>query len=615
MTSPSTPSRKPAPVRTTRASSGGHRASDPDARFTRNVTLGFIVIIAAIAAVVLFGIIYAFWDANLKPMATVYGSQVGRGQWEDRERLETFRAERAQTATRAALLAGQIDEDAANARLTAANQSVSAGASGAMEDLVTLLVQKKLATDRGITLSDEELAAAMAKDGTLPELRRIAALVITPAGAATGTATAEDIAAARASAEEALAALRSGTPIADLVDEYSPATASAGGDIGYYSREELQSIDPAWAETLFALGEGEAADVTDLGGQLVVGVVSKIAPELADDGFAAAVSAQVGEAVQRSNVGLEALAAKLEADVTAQAVAAEYDQVRLAEILVAGDTTLTGDADQATIRARHILYKPEASASPSPSAGASPVPSADPAASPTPLPSNDPGWAVAEAEADAAFAALGAITDVDAREAAFAERARAESDDTVSASAGGELGYFTRASMVEPFADALFDAVDPQPGDIIGPVRSDFGWHVIMYEDTRAPLAERLATVTTALAADGADFATVARDLSDGETAADGGDIGWKVVDQLGDALALALAAVDVGGVTEPVDESRGWVFYEKAEAASRPLDPADAQAMAATAYDDWYQVQREQADEAGEVSIDGAVYATDSGT
>ena len=216
---------------------------------------------------------------------------------------------------------------------------------------------------------------------------------------------------------------------------------------------------------------------------------------------------------------------------------------------------------------------------------------------------------MAQAEADAAAADLRAIADVPGRMEAFAARAKAESDDTGSGANGGDLGFFVRSDMVPEFADAIFDAQDPQQGDIIGPVRSEFGWHVILFDEARGTLAERLAAVQEALAADGADFASVARELSDGPTAPEGGEIGWKVTEDLDEVAQLALTAIDVGAHTEPIDEQRGYAIYQKQEEATRPLDPADATLKAQTAFDEWYQEQRIAAEEAGDISIDGSVY------
>lgn len=63
----------------------------------------------------------------------------------------------------------------------------------------------------------------------------------------------------------------------------------------------------------------------------------------------------------------------------------------------------------------------------------------------------------------------------------FAGLARAYSDGP-SASEGGNLGYFRRGVMVKPFEDAVFSA---EIGDIIAPVITDFGVHVIYIKNRR----------------------------------------------------------------------------------------------------------------------------------
>lgn len=45
---------------------------------------------------------------------------------------------------------------------------------------------------------------------------------------------------------------------------------------------------------------------------------------------------------------------------------------------------------------------------------------------------------------------------------------------------GGDLGYFGRGQMVKEFEDAAFNA---EPGKVIGPVQTQFGWHLIMVTD------------------------------------------------------------------------------------------------------------------------------------
>lgn len=64
----------------------------------------------------------------------------------------------------------------------------------------------------------------------------------------------------------------------------------------------------------------------------------------------------------------------------------------------------------------------------------------------------------------------------------FAELARERSTGP-SATRGGDLGYFVRSAMVQPFADAAFAI---EPGSVgPDPVESEFGWHVIKVFDKR----------------------------------------------------------------------------------------------------------------------------------
>jgi peptidyl-prolyl cis-trans isomerase D len=65
----------------------------------------------------------------------------------------------------------------------------------------------------------------------------------------------------------------------------------------------------------------------------------------------------------------------------------------------------------------------------------------------------------------------------------FAGLARQESEGP-SSSQGGQLGWFGRESMVEPFSEAAF-ALDV--GQVSQPVRTRFGFHLIKVEDRREP--------------------------------------------------------------------------------------------------------------------------------
>ncbi len=80
-----------------------------------------------------------------------------------------------------------------------------------------------------------------------------------------------------------------------------------------------------------------------------------------------------------------------------------------------------------------------------------------------------------KADADAIFAQIKGGAD-------FAKVAAEKSLDSGSAKEGGELGWFEKSRMVAEFADAAFAA---QKGEVIGPVQTKFGYHIIEVEDTR----------------------------------------------------------------------------------------------------------------------------------
>jgi peptidyl-prolyl cis-trans isomerase C len=64
----------------------------------------------------------------------------------------------------------------------------------------------------------------------------------------------------------------------------------------------------------------------------------------------------------------------------------------------------------------------------------------------------------------------------------FADLAKANSTDTGSGANGGDLGWFGVGTMVKPFEDAVVNA---PVGTVVGPIKTDFGFHLILVSETR----------------------------------------------------------------------------------------------------------------------------------
>ena len=98
----------------------------------------------------------------------------------------------------------------------------------------------------------------------------------------------------------------------------------------------------------------------------------------------------------------------------------------------------------------------------------------------------DKDEAAAKKEADELYAKLQA----DPKQ--FASLARKHSADPGSAREGGDLGFFRQGMMVPEFDRAVFAG---KKGDLVAPVKTDFGYHIIRIDDIKAAKARPLAEV------------------------------------------------------------------------------------------------------------------------
>ena len=174
----------------------------------------------------------------------------------------------------------------------------------------------------------------------------------------------------------------------------------------------------------------------------------------------------------------------------------------------------------------------------------------------------------------------------------FAKVAGEVSEDPGSKARGGDLDFFGRGQMVKEFEDAAFGA---KTGELVGPVKSPFGYHLLQVTDRQPPGVEpfaqakeqiraRLAfsragelaqqkakALATQLAKDkpkGPEALAALAKQNPGVTYADTGKLGAQdPLPGLGRApqLNAAAFALKKGQVTDAIQVPRGWaVLYVK---------------------------------------------------
>ena len=170
-------------------------------------------------------------------------------------------------------------------------------------------------------------------------------------------------------------------------------------------------------------------------------------------------------------------------------------------------------------------------------------------------------------------------------------RSRGGSDDPSVKDNGGDLGWFSAFMMVHPFEDACFKASE---GDLVGPVRTRFGYHIIKVTGRRAARGEvRVAHIMIrpekskegameakakidALAAElasGADFSELARQHSDDQSSrTKGGELPMFGTGRMVESFEEAAFALGADGdISAPVQTQYGWHLIQRLEYKAPP--------------------------------------------
>lgn len=180
----------------------------------------------------------------------------------------------------------------------------------------------------------------------------------------------------------------------------------------------------------------------------------------------------------------------------------------------------------------------------------------------------------------------------------FAKLAIANSADA-QALKGGNMGWGRLQELPSLFAQALVTA---KKGDIIGPIRSGVGFHILKVNDMRgdnqsisvtevharhillkpSPIMtddqarQKLQQVAAEIKSGKLTFSDAAKQLSqDPGSANQGGDLGWSSAEVFDPAFRDALLRLKKGQISDPVHSSFGWHLIELMD--TRKVDKTDA--------------------------------------
>ena len=210
-----------------------------------------------------------------------------------------------------------------------------------------------------------------------------------------------------------------------------------------------------------------------------------------------------------------------------------------------------------------------------------------------PLPENPTADQVGEAESQAR-----SIVDQAKNGGDFGKLAIAYSADQ-QALKGGQMGWGRIQELPSIFGQALSTA---KKGDVVGPIRSGVGFHILKVNDLRgqsqsisvtevharhillrpSPIMTddqarmKLEQIAADIKSGKTSFAAAAREFSqDPGSANQGGDMGWSSPDVYDPAFRDALMKLQKGQISAPMHSSFGWHLIELMD--TRNVDKTDA--------------------------------------
>ena len=532
----------------------------------------------ALSTLLLAGVLaVGWWSDNYASAVTVNGSSISVGEAKSRGEIANFRLSLEAARVRARVSAGTLTNDEGNALLQQLDDAGTDLSSQLTSDMIDALLVAQLAGEKSVTIDQVAIDAAWADETATPELRLLRRISIEIAKGSKGVPTEATIAAAQQKADAILAEIKAGGDVGAIAKrESSDAYAAEGGRIGWSTKAEDPLADPAYAAAWALTAVGATEAISQSASQLVIFYVDQIRPAQADPNFEVSASdAKINMDLYKKMVGERALSAALSEVVTAELLVDPVEQRDISYIAV---PVPQGNSEVEEVLVRHLLYSPN-----------------DDSAGAAGLDATDPAWAAAEAEAKAAYEKIAA--------GASMESLADQSDDTGSGEQGGLLGWAAKGSYVPAFEDAVW-ADGLQVGDLLGPIKTEFGYHVMQFEGRRDGMTLRMEILAQELAGASVDFdARAAEALKEFEgmtTDNLGFTSRYSLNAQIGSAAWL-LAAGEVSSVQTLNSQ---MVIFKINAIEERALTEEQKATIKTSGYLVWLDTYRQTA----EIAIDGSV-------
>jgi parvulin-like peptidyl-prolyl isomerase len=544
--------------------------------------VAFVLVITLTASLLVGWSGYTIYNNTWAPAVEVNSASINKAEAKSRAEVTAFKIALQGSRIRARVAAGTMTNSAGEAALQALNSQAEAISNQVTTDMIDTLLIRDLAAANGVTADPAVFATEWAKETTLPELRLFRRISIVAANdPKTKKPTVATRAAAKEKAEAILAEIKAGGDFATIAKRDSDDSfAELGGLVGWTAKAEDPTEDlgyeAAWALVPSADGSTQpmTAVIARSEDQFVIFRLEKHQASKLDPDFEKQISdAGIDRGLYERMAEESALQIALSDKITAQLLAGPVEQREVSYVAV---TVPESDAEQ--VQVNHILFSPK-----------------DDPNNAGDLEPTDPAWAAAEKEANDLIARLknGSSFETEAK----------KSDDKTSGADGGLLPWAPKGTYVPEF-DTVIWADGVKRDDILGPIKTDFGYHVIQFDARRPSLKDRLDELATSLAAAGVDFeeaATAATETIEELTFASPGYVPKYTVNP---ELGSVVWGLKAGGTSAVVESSNTYLIVHVDGVEMRELTADQITGIKGSGFSVWLEIYRS----AARVAIDGAV-------